>query len=242
MRQLVTESMLVAVLGGVVGVLLAQWALGALVAFGADLIPRVARNQDRSAGAGLLAARDARHRAGDRPAAGAAGGGRERAGSAQGSGPRLDRIGQRLRASLLVAEVSLSLVLLIAAGLLLTSFARLQRVEPGFEPDGVFTAQLALPPQRYTAREARRLLRAALSTTRDAARQHVGRADRSRAAHRRADAGAGGRRGPPAAADERTSAGESPSRVAALLQHAGDSRSAPDATSTSATARACRTS
>ena len=57
--------------------------------------------------------------------------------------------GQRLRAGLLVAEVSLSLVLLIGAGLLLTSFARLQRVEPGFEPEGVFTAQLVLPPQRY---------------------------------------------------------------------------------------------
>ena len=48
-----------------------------------------------------------------------------------------------------MAEVSLSLVLLIAAGLLLTSFARLQRVKPGFEPGGVFTAQLVLPPQRY---------------------------------------------------------------------------------------------
>ena len=57
--------------------------------------------------------------------------------------------GQRLRAGLLVAEVSLSLVLLIAAGLLLTSFARLQRVKPGFEPANVFTAQLVLPPQRY---------------------------------------------------------------------------------------------
>ena len=55
----------------------------------------------------------------------------------------------RLRAGLLVAEVSLSLVLLIAAGLLLTSFARLQQVKPGFEPGGVFSAQLALPRQ-YT--------------------------------------------------------------------------------------------
>ena len=101
--------------------------------------------------------------------------------------------GQRLRAGLLVAEVSLSLVLLIAAGLLLTSFARLQRVKPGFEPDGVFTAQLALPPTRYDRREARRVLRAVVSTPVDAARQHVGRTDRPRAADRRADAGAGGR-------------------------------------------------
>src|SRR5437764_13234215 len=54
-----------------------------------------------------------------------------------------------MRSGLLVAEVSLSLVLLIAVGLLLTSFARLQQVKPGFEPSGVFTAQLALPPTRY---------------------------------------------------------------------------------------------
>jgi putative ABC transport system permease protein len=60
-----------------------------------------------------------------------------------------DAVGQQRQSYLLVAEVSLSLVLLIAVGLLLTSFARLQQVKPGFEPGGVFTAQLALPPTRY---------------------------------------------------------------------------------------------
>ena len=51
-----------------------------------------------------------------------------------------------LHAGLVVVEVSLSLVLLIATGLLLTSLDRLQRVDPGFEAQGVFTAQIALPP------------------------------------------------------------------------------------------------
>jgi putative ABC transport system permease protein len=57
--------------------------------------------------------------------------------------------GHRLRAGLLVAEVALSLVLLVAAGLLLASFAKLRGVEPGFEPEGVFTAQVVVPAQRY---------------------------------------------------------------------------------------------
>jgi predicted permease len=148
-RQLVIESMLLALLGGAVGVLLAQWALGAVVILGADLIPRSAEiGLDPAAlvfsvlvtlvtglTIGLLPALQAvRVNVNDtlkEASRGSTGG------------------GQRLRASLLVAEVSLSLVLLIAAGLLLTSFARLQRVEPGFEPDGIFTAQLVLPPQRY---------------------------------------------------------------------------------------------
>ena len=102
--------------------------------------------------------------------------------------------GQRLRAGLLVAEVSLSLVLLIAAGLLLTSFARLQRVEPGFEPGGVFTAQLALPPQRYDREKLVAFYEQFYQRLSTLPGTHVGRADRSRAADRRADAGAGGRR------------------------------------------------
>jgi len=149
-RQFVTESMLLALLGGVVGVLLAGWAVRALVAFGADLIPRATeiRIDPNVLGFSLLATLGTGLAIGLLPALQASGvnvldalkdAGRVSIGS-----------GRRLRASLFVVEVSLSLVLLIAAGLLLASFARLQRVEPGFEPEGVFTAELALSPQRYT--------------------------------------------------------------------------------------------
>ncbi len=149
LRQLVTESMVVAMLGGAVGLLLAYWALRAVVVLGADLIPRAVEiGLDPVAlGFSLLvtivtglligllpawqAARVNVHETLKEASRGSTGG------------------GQRVRAGLLVAEVSLSLVLLIAAGLLLTSFARLQRVEPGFEPEGVFTAQVVLPQQRY---------------------------------------------------------------------------------------------
>jgi predicted permease len=148
-RQLVTESMLLAVLGGAAGVLVASWALSTLVVFGADLIPRVLEiGLDPVAlafsvgitlltglGIGLL------------PALQASGVNVLEALKEAGRG--ITGTGQRLRAGLLVAEVSLSLVLLIAAGLLLTSFARLQRVDPGFQPDGVFSAQVVLSPQRY---------------------------------------------------------------------------------------------
>jgi predicted permease len=148
-RQLVIESMLLALLGGVVGVLLAQWALGAVVSLGADLIPRAVeiRLDPMALAFSLVVTLVTGLTIGLLPALQAA---RVNVNetlkeSSRGS----TAAGQRLRAGLLVAEVSLSLVLLIAAGLLLASFARLQRVEPGFEPEGIFTAQLALPPQRY---------------------------------------------------------------------------------------------
>ena len=144
-RQLLIESVMLAGCGGALGLLLAKWAIDGVAAFGAGLIPRVLEiSIDPTALVfsvaisimtglliGLLPAwRAVRVNVNDALKE-----------SARGSIGSRDR----LRASLLVAEVSLSLVLLIAAGLLLTSFARLQQIQPGFEPGGVFTAQLALP-------------------------------------------------------------------------------------------------
>jgi predicted permease len=148
--QFVTESMLLATLGGAAGVLLAGWALRALVAFGADLIPRAAeiRIDPVALGFSLLATLVTGLAIGLLPALQASGVNVLEA--LKDSGRASMGSGRRLRASLLVLEVSLSLVLLIAAGLLATSFARLQRVEPGFDPEGVFTAEVALPPQRYS--------------------------------------------------------------------------------------------
>jgi predicted permease len=148
-RQMVLESLFLAVLGGGVGVLLALWAVGAIETLGAGLIPRVVeiRLDATALVFSLLMILVTGLLIGLLPALQAAGVNvnetlKEASRGSTGAG-------HRLRAGLLVAEVSLSLVLLIAAGLLLTSFARLQRVEPGFKPDGVFSAQIGLPQERY---------------------------------------------------------------------------------------------
>lgn len=148
-RHLVTESMLVAGLGGAVGLLFAQGALSALARFGENLIPRILeiRIDPLALGFSLLVTLVTGLAIGLLPALQASA--VNVVSALKESGRGTIGSGGRLRASLLVAEVSLSLVVLIAAGLMLTSFARLQRVEPGFRPDGVFSAQLALPPQRY---------------------------------------------------------------------------------------------
>jgi putative ABC transport system permease protein len=58
-----------------------------------------------------------------------------------------------LRDALVVCEIAISLALLIGAGLLLRSFAKLREVEVGIHPQGVLTAQIVLPPKRYATPE-----------------------------------------------------------------------------------------
>ncbi len=66
-----------------------------------------------------------------------------------------DRRGSATRRVLVVTQVALALMLLTGAGLLIRSFARLQQVDPGFDPRGVVTMNLALPEAKYTSDTAR---------------------------------------------------------------------------------------
>ncbi len=73
-----------------------------------------------------------------------------------------DRSGKWLRRGLVVAEVALALTLLTGAGLLIKSFARLQGVDPGFNPRDVLTFNISLPQAKYPNDTAQRALFAAL--------------------------------------------------------------------------------
>ncbi len=148
-RELLTESVLVAVAGGTCGVLLAVWGLDALFPW----IPEVLRrNADvringtvllftlaLSVLTGLAFGVLAPLRA-SRPDLEAL------LREGHSTDPQSRR---RLRSALVVAEIALSLMLLIGAGLLLRSFAKVSQVELGFRPRGILSLQLSLPASRY---------------------------------------------------------------------------------------------
>jgi hypothetical protein len=62
---------------------------------------------------------------------------------------------RRLRSALDVAEMTLTVVLLVAAGLLLRSYAKVLAVEPGFQPHNLLIAETMLPPSKYRSFESR---------------------------------------------------------------------------------------
>jgi len=144
-RQLLTESILLAILAGGVGMLLATWGTRALVALSPDSLPRAGeigfdwRVLIFTAAIALTT------------------------GIIFGLvpsiwGPRVDLTdalkeggrgatgsGGRLRKSLVVAEVALSVVLLVGAGLMLRSFSHLRSLNPGFQTDHALTLRVSLP-------------------------------------------------------------------------------------------------
>ncbi|MCI0389445.1 MAG: ABC transporter permease [Acidobacteria bacterium] len=154
-RQLLTESLLFAVIGGLAGLYLAKLAIDALIALGPAQLPRLhmvgidgsilAFTLGISMLTGVLfglapALQSLKLNLYDLLKEGG------RSGS---SGARQ----RRLRNALVIAEVALALVLLIGAGLLMRSFLKLQQTDPGFKPDGVLTLSFSLPRARYSQPE-----------------------------------------------------------------------------------------
>ena len=170
LRQMLTESLMLSLAGGVAGLALAVVFHRGLLALVADRIPVPRLDQvtlDLPVVAftvaiavatgllfGLIPALLASAMANDAL----------REGGRHGAGPR----SRRTLNALIVVEVALSLVLLTGAGLLIRSFIRLQNVDPGFRSEQVFTARVSLPGARYPQpRDSAAFFEAAVSRIRE---------------------------------------------------------------------------
>jgi predicted permease len=157
-RQLVTESLLLGVGGGVLGLLLAFWTTNALVAAQAEGLRQgglsdairldgtvLAFAVGVTVLAGLLA--------GLVPAFRAAADGLAGTLQTAGRSGLASHRGQRLRSALVVGQLALAVVLLHGAGLLLHSFVRLTSVDPGFRTEQVLSFRVELPSAAYGGNE-----------------------------------------------------------------------------------------
>jgi predicted permease len=154
-RQLLTESLLLATLGGIVGLALASWMLEGIRTLGSKSVPRLSEigiNTDVllftlavTALSGVLfgLAPAVRLRRLDPHAAL-----KDASRGSSGASAIWGR-GRNLRQLLVVAELSLSVMLLIGAGLLIRSFAHLQDVPPGFNASRVLTLELTMAGRKY---------------------------------------------------------------------------------------------
>ena len=150
LRQLLSESAVLGLAGGVAGLLCAEGALRVLIALSAASFPRVAESRIDvrvllftiviSLATGILF--------GLAPAFHAT---RSHPHDALKEGMRgsASRRSQRLRGALVVAEIALSLTLMTGSGLLIRSFLQLQEVDSGFRSEGVLTLRVPLPAERY---------------------------------------------------------------------------------------------
>ncbi|HEX5475714.1 MAG TPA: ABC transporter permease [Vicinamibacterales bacterium] len=149
-RQLLTESLLLAAFGGVAGVLLGLWGVSGLVALAPAGVPRLDAVHMNGAvlGFAALLVVVTGIAFGFAPAWQASDVAPALKDGGRGGGMAA---GGRTRRVLIVSEVALALMLLVGGGLLLRTFLALQRVDLGFVPDHVMTVTLNTPPKTYQA-------------------------------------------------------------------------------------------
>lgn len=147
--QFVTESVVFSTIGGALGLLVAMWALWAMRSSLATQLPpnTILTLNPRAVGFAALATLASALLVGFAPAWQAS---RRNVVDALKEGSRGSTSrGGRFRSTLIVAEVALSVVLLVGSTLLLLSFVKLQQTAPGFDPSGVATAIISAPAARY---------------------------------------------------------------------------------------------
>jgi len=155
-RQLVVECLILSLVGGGLGLLVACWGVDVLAAFGPTVTKSTTVELDMSVllfalGVSLFAGA----MFGLAPAFQGLRGDLQSTLREGGQSSRADRSGPNLRRALIVAEFALALILLAGSGLMIKTIAALRQVDPGFNPDNVITASLNLPPVRYPDRGSR---------------------------------------------------------------------------------------
>ena len=151
-RQLLTESVMLGLAGGLLGLLLASWSIVVLQQFGPANLPRMKEISIdwRVLAFTLVVSILTGIVFGLAPALGTIKSDLNSILKTSGRGTTGSRRRAQLRNALVVAEIACCVVLLSGAGLLIRSFVRLESVDPGFRPDHVLTMQISLPEMRYS--------------------------------------------------------------------------------------------
>jgi putative ABC transport system permease protein len=148
-RQLLTESLLIALVSGALGVRLAAWGTEAILKTNSRVLPSLVTVHIDGAVLGftLIVSVITGLASGTAPALWFARAGL-RAGRS-GSGALGTVGGGRLRRTLVATEIALALMLVVGAGLLLKSFVRLRHVDPGFDPRNLLTLRVTIPEKLF---------------------------------------------------------------------------------------------
>jgi predicted permease len=150
-RQLLTETLLLTLLGGAAGAILGYWGLAALAGASLEALPRSSEIQmDRTVGVFTMAlALAVGLLVGLVPVVSLRGLNLSQAFREEGRSGTSSRGARAARRALVVSQVAFAFMLLAGAGLLLASFERVLNIDPGFDPDRLLTARIALPATRY---------------------------------------------------------------------------------------------